>query len=510
MTSTLRAGSSTATTSCAIRQSQATDQTQRQEDQQNKLFHKHPFAFYVLERRFEDARRLVPNLDLTCGINRHWLGVLELNTDNLKAASKYLHGTDVKASLGVLAALQRLLGEPRGYLTALPRDFFDHLEPFDRAQTERELGLWHFEREEWATALNWLERAWQTAKTGELAQYQLGAIGHDYAQMLERSGFDHKAIGVLEEAIPFADPTRAMRMLFRLGLCHAHLGNTVDVHVAISRFLQSDIPKNESEFVVLLNYLYGLVQNLNYSQLIGYQCFAHARFAAKKIGSDFVFFANLQMYAIREGYEPSAPLNPYTEREQAWAAWVRGKVAMQKAELQVAHSYLTEAVSRFAYQQLHREQAFAHLALAEVYALDGKTQARDRELERANHCAKIIGSNQALKVEARAFPNIASLLEQISVKSRQIVVYEDCITVDGVPIRHRHKQAVQLFKHCHANPETTMETMLEALGLFDSNWIHQLKWWLCREVNGFTLEYDRKTKLYTTQIEADVHFATAK
>jgi tetratricopeptide (TPR) repeat protein len=500
-------GSSSTATSRTISQSQTTSQTQSQEDQQNKLFHTHPFAFYVLERRFEDARRLVPSLDMTCGINRHWLGVLELNTGNLETANHILRicrSMGVKGSLGVLAAAQRLLGESRGHLLSLSRDDLMSLEPFDRAQTERELGLWHFEREEWATALNWLERAWQTAKTSELARYQLGAIGHDYAQMLERSGFDHKAIPVLEEAIPFADPTRAMRMLFRLGLCHAHLGDTKNLHWAISNVYLHD-PSNRLENLALFGYLVSCKNKLELSETEK-DYLGTVEFATRS-KSDFHFFATAQLYLFSKG---KVQLYPHTEREQAWAAWVRGKVAIQKSELPVAHSYLTEAVSRFAYQQLHREQAFAHLALAEVYALDGKTQARDRELERANHCAKIIGSNQALKIEARAFLNIAPLLEGQTIKARQIVVYEDCITVDGVPIRHRHRQAVQLFKHCLDNRQTTMETMLEALGLFDSNWIHQLKWWLCREVTGFTLEYDRKTKLYSTQIEADVHFAVAK
>ncbi len=488
-----------ATTSCAVGIDHTSHSAKNQNQNNQNFFHKHPnpLAQLVFERRYPEAWKLA-NADRPWTDEHHyWLAMLELNVGRLERAEQHLRQTDHAGKLGLLAAVKRLQNQSRdSLLLELDREAYARREPLERAQLERETAWMHFDREDWTTALYWFERAWNTCLNHPLWWAQCGALGHDYAQALERNGFDQKAIEVLKIGLEYADPSRQAKMMFRLALCYAHLG----VFGAALMHLKSPQTIEEKMYA---HYIHGLMHRDNINAALVFFGLCHE--LAHRQHSDLEFYAAMQIYALNPEAVQLSEVPVKGERQQAWLAWFTAKRCLEDNQLEDAFVCITEAISRFSYQHLHRELGQAHLLLAEVHARRGDLQRMERELERAKAQARIMGSGAALSLEACQYHNVR--FDAPPIEPARIVVYAAHITVDGVPVRHRHRQAVVLFKHCLQHRQTTMDAMLEAVGSFDSNWVHQLKWWLCREVTGFRLEYDRHTKVYCTSIEGAVQFA---
>jgi tetratricopeptide (TPR) repeat protein len=436
--------------------------------------------------------------------------MLVLQQGNAQAAAAGLErlwaAGDVDAT-GLLACAQRQLGEPRAYLMAVSSEDSARMTPAMRAYYERERGLLHQEREEWHHAAHWFERAWNTCQHSDLRAYQLAPIGQDFAQMLERLGEDARAVQVLEAYLSAATDDRRLVALARLHLCLTRLGRLSDaaalepgagVAWAYARMVFERYSGRPNAALLLgadrLVFPPGEhMAQADYRWFVFYQAVLATRERSSGDANNL-----LAMTFLRD--------NADTERERAFLSLLEARECLHTNNVKSAEFRTSEAIARFAYQQLRREEALAHLVMVEVCERIGEPLRAQRSLERALEIATPRGLGFFLECEARALPRARELLARSnprdsSAEANVITVYDEHLTVNGKPLRLRYKGAARLFKYVVANPEFTMEAVCVALEYFDANWIHQLKHALCREVPGLSIEYDREQKRYTTRLE---------
>ena len=426
-----------------------------------------------------------------------------------------------------LATVYRQLGEPELGRQTLQSLDLSGLSIFDRALAERECGVSRMGFGDLRGAYEALERAWNLATQTDAEGSLLPGIGLTLGYVCMAQGAEQRALHFVMRALEHAGGLRLLQLQTVAGACSTYAGRFQD---AEAMFAQSGSVSGPGAPTLL--YHKAVLARYRGHTRAALALFEQSAQQARQLEeTETECYAELGRCAVlcelgdlrqaaRALASASALHTP--ERVRALVELRRGQLLTRSGD-PAATDLLRATMKRFGELQLHREQGWAALHLAEAHLTFLQPEAASTALEDAHLARAALRASPVIALELRAVPQVLSLLQddgqpqallldwQTFQEHRPVVLRIQSfgsvrLTVDGQAVRPNASldKCTELLVYLLLHPGRTLDQILAAIfpdkyAVNARIYFHLMRSELARIVDGLSLPYDRETRTYRVE-----------